>query len=220
MNTLRVEWPWATSAGTCSFSVTSVGSAMIEMEGVVDDGALARRAPCSRSTTVIRFMPRCWAAKQMTVVVPPKAAAVVALSKVSALTMPAAEQLLDMGVRVDAARQHQLAPGVDLAGAGGQVAADGRDRPAADADVGVELVDRRADPASAHHAVVLGLRHGAPPSIRSARRQCRQIEVCASTRACGIFLYGRGCGMVRVVPGPPETRGAHPCSIPPPPASM
>ena len=29
MNTLSVEWPCATSAGTCSFSVTSVGSVMI-----------------------------------------------------------------------------------------------------------------------------------------------------------------------------------------------
>src|SRR5262245_37203772 len=36
-------------------------------------------------------MPTCWAAKQMTLVVPPNAAAVVALSNVSALTRPAAE---------------------------------------------------------------------------------------------------------------------------------
>src|SRR6267142_858329 len=36
-------------------------------------------------------MPTCWAAKQITLVVPPKAAEVVALSNVSALTMQAAE---------------------------------------------------------------------------------------------------------------------------------
>ena len=29
MNTLSVEWPWATRAGTCSSSVTLVGSVRI-----------------------------------------------------------------------------------------------------------------------------------------------------------------------------------------------
>ena len=56
-------------------------------------------------------------------------------------------ELLDVGVRVDAAGQHQLALGVDLGGAGGEIAADGGDDAVLDADVGVELIDGRPDAA-------------------------------------------------------------------------
>ncbi len=144
-------------------------------------------------------MPRCWAAKQMTVVVPPKAAAVVALSKVSALTMPAAERCSIWACASMPPGSTNLAPGVDLAGAGGQVAADGDDRPAADADVGVELVHRRADPASAHHAVVLGLRHGhLLRSDRQADNGAKSRTAPAGRRAASSLARG-DAGMCRSV---------------------
>ena len=54
-------------------------------------------------------------------------------------------KLLDMGVAVDAAGQHQLAARVDLALAGRQVAADGGDGFAGDADIGLENVGRGRD---------------------------------------------------------------------------
>ena len=49
-------------------------------------------------------------------------------------------QLLDMGVAVDAAGQHQFAARVDLALARRQVPADGSDGLAGDADIGLEYV--------------------------------------------------------------------------------
>ena len=68
-------------------------------------------------------------------------------------------QLLDVGVRVDAAGQHQLAlASISLVPAR-EVAADGGDDAVLDADVGVELVDGRGDPAPADHAIELGLWH-------------------------------------------------------------
>ena len=60
---------------------------------------------------------------------------------------------------VDAAGQHQPAAGIDLGRAGGKVAADGGNHAVLDADIGVELVDSRGDPASADHAIECGLWH-------------------------------------------------------------
>ena len=56
-------------------------------------------------------------------------------------------ELLDVGVGIDAARQHQAIRGIDLGGTGRQIAADCRDHAVLDTDIGVELVDRGANSA-------------------------------------------------------------------------
>ena len=76
-------------------------------------------------------------------------------------------ELLDMGVAVDTARQHQLAPRVDLPPRARQPAADGDDRLAGNGDVGLEHVAHGRDASAANEEVVGGLGHGKLPSIRS-----------------------------------------------------
>ena len=71
-------------------------------------------------------MPTCCAANEMTVVVPPKAAAVGGALEGVGVHQAGGGKLLDMGVAVDAAGQHQLAARVDLAWRPG-----GRSRPIA-----------------------------------------------------------------------------------------
>ena len=62
-------------------------------------------------------------------------------------------KLLDMGVRVDAARHHQLAARIDRARARAEVPTDRRDGLAANADVGAHGVGRRHHGAAADHEV-------------------------------------------------------------------
>ena len=91
------------------------------------------------STTSRSDCPRCWAAKGMTVVVPPNAAETVALQKSSAVMKPGGGELLDVAVAVDPAREDELAGGVDDAPAvgdrPGKVLAERRDPPVPDRDV-------------------------------------------------------------------------------------
>ena len=99
-------------------------------------------------------MPTCWAAKQMTVVVPPNAADVGGALEGVGVDDAGGGQLLDVGVAVDAAGQHQAVawrrsrpvPGARLRPMAAIV-------PSRDADVGVEVVDRRGDAAAADHAI-------------------------------------------------------------------
>ena len=91
--------------------------------------------------------------------VPPKAAEVVALSKVSELTMPAADSCSIWAWR----RRRRAAPACPFAsissGALRKVATDGCDRSTLDADIGVELVDSSDNPPSADHPIERGLWH-------------------------------------------------------------
>ena len=65
-----------------------------------------------------------------------------------------------MGMAVDAAGQHQLAPRVDLALRARQPTADGGDGLAGDADIGLEYVARGRDTSAADQKVVGGFGHG------------------------------------------------------------
>ena len=65
-------------------------------------------------------------------------------------------KLLDMGVAVDAAGQHQLAPRIDLAPRRRQPAADGCDRLAGNGDVGLEHVAYGRDASAADEEIVAG----------------------------------------------------------------
>jgi hypothetical protein len=90
--------------------------------------------------------PRYWIAKSTRQVVPPKAAAMVPVSK-SSVDVGAAERHVEMGVDVDAAGHDVLARGVDgavrLVAMGREVAADGRDGAVLTKDVGDVVVRRR-----------------------------------------------------------------------------
>jgi hypothetical protein len=72
--------------------------------------------------------------------------------------------LLDVGVGVDAAGAIEIDAKGKLVLPGGEIAADGRDGAVLDADIGVELVDGRADAAGADDAIERGLWHLAPLS--------------------------------------------------------
>src|SRR3954452_24385608 len=107
-------------------------------------------------------MPTCWAANEITLVVPPKAAETVALSNVSAFTMPAADScsiwawlstpqgttsLPRSGIsRRAAARPRPCRP-----------AAAGRDRLTGNSDVGLEHVAYGRDASTANEKIVGGL---------------------------------------------------------------
>ena len=69
-------------------------------------------------------------------------------------------KLLDMGVAVDAAGQHQLAARVDLAPPCRQPAADGNDGLAGNGDIGLEHVADGRDASAADEEVIGGLGHG------------------------------------------------------------
>jgi hypothetical protein len=75
-------------------------------------------------------------------------------------------ELLDMGVAVDAAGQHQFAARVDLASAGRQAAADGSDGLAGNGDIGLEHVAGGRDASAANHEVVGGFGHDVLRSVR------------------------------------------------------
>jgi hypothetical protein len=74
-------------------------------------------------------------------------------------------KLLDMGVAVDTARQHQLAPRVDLPPRSRQPSTDSRDRLAGNGDVGLEHVACGCDASAADEQVVGGLGHDKLPGI-------------------------------------------------------
>ena len=65
-----------------------------------------------------------------------------------------------MGMAVDASRQHQLAPRVNLAPRAGQPAPDRYDRLAGNGDIGLEHVAHRRDTSAANNKVVSGFGHG------------------------------------------------------------
>ena len=69
-----------------------------------------------------------------------------------------------MGVAVDTAGQHQLAPRIDLPPCARQPAADGGDRLAGNGDVGLEHVAHGRDASAANEKVVGGLGHGKLPN--------------------------------------------------------
>src|SRR5262249_35693444 len=71
-------------------------------------------------------------------------------------------ELLDVGVGVDTAGQHQPARGIDLRLARSEVAADGGNRSILDTDVGGKIIHRSCDPAGANNAVESGLWHVLP----------------------------------------------------------
>src|SRR3954449_13447793 len=110
-------------------------------------------------------MPTCCAANGITVVLPPKAAETVALSKVSAFMMPAADNCSIWGMpwgpprRAGAprppappssARQNELPARVDLALRRRKPAPDGGDGLAGDGNVGFKDVGRRRDAPTAN----------------------------------------------------------------------
>ena len=88
-------------------------------------------------------------------------------------------QLLDMGMAVDAAGQHQLAACVELALAGRQAATDGSDTLACDGDIGLEYFGGGRHASAADHDIVGGFGHEVlqgimrPPGMKSdGGRRC------------------------------------------------
>ena len=114
--------------------VVQVGDGDVEADvdhrlAAVDLLVVRRRAPARTSS------PGAWMQKSTSVVVPPNAAATVAGREVVARRR-AAEEHLDVRVRVDRARDHELAGGVDhLVGGDVEGLADQRDGPVLDVDV-------------------------------------------------------------------------------------
>ena len=95
----------------------------------------------------------------MTVVVPPASADVAAADEAFRPKAVARVDLVDVAMRIDAARQHQQPACVDRL-ACLKVRADRRDAAVRDADVGPDHVGLGDDRAAAHDAIE-GLRHGA-----------------------------------------------------------
>ena len=101
--------PGSARAGLARYLLIRVG--YHQVESVVDDRPSSALTPYySPRRPSPRLAPRCWAAKETTVVVPPNAARRVALSKVSAFIRPPLRQLLDMAMGVDAAELAQSRP--------------------------------------------------------------------------------------------------------------
>ena len=76
---------------------------------------------------------------------------------------PGGRELLDVAMRVDAARQHQLAARIDLATARREAAADRGDALAGDREVGLEGIARGRERAAADDEVVGGFGHNITP---------------------------------------------------------
>ena len=90
-------------------------------------------------------------------------------------------QLLDMGVAVDAAGQHQLVTCIDLAAAGRQITADGGDGFTGNADIGLENVGCGRHAAAADHEVIEGFGH---QILRKWQRPSRQSRIRNFCKLC------------------------------------
>ncbi len=117
----------------------------------------------------------------------------------------AARDLLDMGVWVDAARQHQPAGGIDLGDAGAEMIPDRRDGFAADADVGAHgAVRQDGSPAADDRRKGLFIHHAfrllcSPYAIRHHRPSVRNLssEARANFRARPSIFSASRCRVRR-----------------------
>ena len=100
----------------------------------------------------------------ITVVVPPKAAEVVALSKVSALSSPR-PKAARMGMGIDAARQDELVRWRRSRGRPARGQGQRGDLAIFYRNIGGELIGRRGDAPASHNAIVR-LRHLRSPSCQ------------------------------------------------------
>ena len=91
----------------------------------------------------------------MTLVVPPASAEVLPVIEAFLVRAAVRPQLLDVAVRVDAARHHQQSVGIDTCGAV-QLLAERGDAAAAHADIGAEHIRRRHHRAAADHQIIIG----------------------------------------------------------------
>ena len=101
------------------------------------------------------------AAKVMTVVVPPARHEVLPVTKLSSSRPAVRPQLLDMAMRIDAARHHQQPAGIQHLRAVQRLAQRG-DAAVAHADIGAERIGGRHHGAAADHQIEIG--HATPPS--------------------------------------------------------